>query len=303
MGSHLVENLVAEGNQVIVLDDLSNGSLNNLRAVRKDITLLRLDASKESSIRKIGKLDGIFHLACHPRSFSFHRPARDVDVNLRSTINMLEVARKHDAKLVFTSNSGIYGEPQHVPMDEEHPIDCKTPYDVNKYASELQIRAFVKEFALKSVVCRLASVYGPRQKVNEKLGWRPVVATFVNCFVTRKPPVVFGDGEQTRDLIYVKDVVDGLVKAFNSEEAEGEAFNLSTGVETSVNCLLQMISDVFGIELHPERGPPSIGDIRHMCYSNLKAQRIFKFEVKYPLSVALKGYVAWARVNIGHATG
>lgn len=294
VGSHLAEKLSSQ-NHVVVIDDLTNGSRRNLSKVGRKIRLLKYDVSKPEVMRKSGKVDGIFHLACHPRSFSFNRPARDVDVNVRSTVNVLELARKCDAKFVFTSNSGIYGEPQYLPMDEKHPIDCKTPYDVNKYASELQIKAFARQYGLPTVVCRLATVFGPRQRVNEKLGWRPLVATFVERMISRKRPVIFGDGEQTRDLIYVLDVVEGLLGAFNSKEATGEVFNLSTGVETSVNSVYRMVSEIIGANLDAEQGPPSVGDIRRMCYSNEKARRVFNFEIKHPLAVALREYVEWSR--------
>jgi len=292
VGSHLVERL-AQRNEILVLDDLSNGSLSNLKAVRKRIEFARVDVSKESSTKKVVGVDGVFHLACHPRSFSFSRPARDVDVNVKSTINMLELARKSDAKLVFASNSGIYGDPHYLPMDEEHPIDCKTPYDANKYASELQMRAYQRQYSLRTVVCRLATVYGPRQRVNEKLGWRPVVATFLERVIKGRRPTIFGDGEQTRDLIFVQDVVTGIMKAFISRKADGEIFNLSTGVETSVNSLIRILSELLGEKIDPERGPPSVGDVRRMCCSNAKAQKALNFEIKYPLKAGLKEYLNW----------
>jgi UDP-glucose 4-epimerase len=292
VGSHFLDRFASE-NEIIVLDDLSNGSVSNLGNVRSKIKLMRVDVSKESSLAKLGKVSGIFHMACHPRSFSFNKPARDVDVNLRATMNMLELARKSDAKLIFTSNSGIYGDPKYLPMTEEHPIDCKTPYDVNKYASELQMLTYRKQYGVRTAACRLATVYGPRQRVNEKLGWRPVVATFLEYLMKGKHPVVFGDGEQTRDLIYVKDVVDGLMKAFVSKEADGEAFNLGTCVETSVNTLLHTLVEITGKRIESVQGPPSIGDLRRMCLSIEKAKKTFNFEIKYPLHTALKEYVAW----------
>ena len=292
VGSHFLDRFAPE-NEIIVLDDLSNGSMSNLVNVRRKIKFLRADVAKQSSVARVGKVDGIFHFACFPRSFSFNKPTRDVDVNLRATMNMLELARKMDAKMVFTSNSGIYGDPKYLPMDEKHPISCKTPYDVNKYASELHMLAYQRQYGVRTVACRLATVYGPRQKVNEKLGWRPVVATFLEYLIKGKQPVVFGDGEQTRDLIYVKDVVDGLMKAFISKEADGEAFNLGTCVETSVNTLLRKIEEITGEKVEPALGPPSIGDLRRMCCSNEKAKKTFNFEIKYPLDIALKEYVEW----------
>jgi UDP-glucose 4-epimerase len=212
-------------------------------------------------------------------------------------MNVLEVARRSDAKLVFTSNSGIYGDPSYLPMDEQHPINCKTPYDVNKYASELHMRAYQRQYGLATVACRLATVYGPRQRVNEKLGWRPVVATFLERVAKGKRPTIFGDGEQTRDLIYVRDVVDGLVKAFHSNDANGEVFNLGSGTETSINSVLRKICEILGKDIEPERQSPSVGDIRRMCCSNLKAKKTFGFKIKYPLDTALKEYVSWYGVQ------
>ncbi len=293
----------ADQHKIIVADDLSNGSLKNLKSVSKKIRFLRVDVSTNPIFRKVPKLDGIFHLACHPRSFSFDNPTRDVDVNLRATINLLELARRSDAKLVFTSNTGVYGDPQYLPMDEQHPINCKTPYDVNKFASELQIATYRRQYGLRSVVCRLGTVFGPRQRVNEKLGWRPVVATFLERLITGRRPTVYGDGEQTRDLIYVKDVADGLMKAFNSPTADGEVFNLSTGVETSVNSVLKMVSEAVGKSVDPKRGPPTVGDIRRMCCSNSKAQKTFNFRIRYNLPVALREYVDSYRANLGGHRG
>jgi UDP-glucose 4-epimerase len=290
VGSHFLDRFVEE-HEITVVDDFSNGSLSNIRAVRRTIRLVRADVSKESILRKIGRVEGIFHLACHPRSFSFKNPTRDVDVNVRSTLLMLELARKFDAKLIFSSNTGIYGDPQYLPMDEQHPINCKTPYDVDKYASELQIKTYGTQYGLRAVVCRFATVFGPRQRVNEKLGWRPLVATFVRYMMMKKRPTVFGDGEQTRDLIYVKDIVEGLMRAFSSKQAEGGVFNLSTEVETSVNMVLRKLCTLLGEEVEPERGPPSVGDLRRMCCSNAKARETFNFEIKYPLDAALREYV------------
>ena len=293
VGSHFAD-LYAKDNEIVVMDDLSNGSLKNLQAVKDRIKFIQIDISRQSAITKQRrKFDGIFHLACHPRSFSFNNPSRDVDVNVRATLHLLELARKTDAKMIFTSNSGIYGDPQYLPMDEKHPISCKTPYDVNKFSSELHMRAYRKQYGIKTVVCRLATVYGPRQRVNEKLGWRPVVAAFIQQLIKDKPPTVFGDGEQTRDLIYVKDVAHGLMDAFNSPQAEGETFNLGTGVETSINMLLTKVGKTLGKSVAPIHGPPSVGDLRRMCLAIDKAKRAFNFQISYPLDSALNEYVKW----------
>jgi len=270
VGSHLVEELVCSSYSVTVLDDLSNGSRDNLRSVIDRIKFKLADISRKDWISKIPRAHVVFHLACHPRSFSFANPQKDVCVNLIGSVNVLEYARKHDARIVFSSNSGIYGPC--VLAKENDAASCLTPYDVDKYSTELMLGAYNKQYGIKSIIFRFATIYGPRQRVNEKYGWRPVVATFATRLLRSRPVTIFGDGHQTRDLVYVKDVSDALLRSIRYK-GDFDIFNLSTGRETKVIDVFRMVSRFVGVKASPRHGPPLPGDIRRMSYSNEKIRR------------------------------
>ncbi|MBN2073490.1 MAG: GDP-mannose 4,6-dehydratase, partial [Actinobacteria bacterium] len=230
VGSHLSEYIIEKGGNIVIIDDLSNGSMENLDNIRDEIDFIQFDISGSmSKLKELlvkYKFDGIFNLACFPRSLSLSDPVRDVDVNARGTINILEIARGNHSKVVFTSNSGIYGNPEYLPMDEKHPDKPSTPYDANKLVSEYYLKIYNKIYGLPIAICRLATVYGERQRT--KPGWKPVIPEFVAKVLQNEPPTIYWDGNQTRDLIYVKDVVQGLTKAYTSDTKD-EIFILGTG--------------------------------------------------------------------------
>jgi len=294
IGSHLCEQLVKDGNQVIILDDFSNGSEENLlnlttiKIIRGSITSLPNDISDNA-------FDGIFHLATHPRSFSLADPLRDVEVNAKGMLNVLELAKKQNIKVVFTSNSGICGTPDYIPVDESHKDKPSTPYDANKLVSEYYCKIYHNIYQTKSIIFRLATVYGTRQRVNVKLGWRPVVATLISDIHSGKKPTINGTGNQTRDLIHVSDIVQGLIKGMNSKIENAEKFLLSTGLETSVNNLLKMIFLVVGKKVEIEQKPETPGDITRMCLSYEKAKKAFGFEPKITLENGIKDYYNWLK--------
>jgi len=294
VGSHLVGELVKRGIPVTVVDDLSNGSIENLQDVLHDITFVKDDISR-SGFDLSGNFDAIFHLATHPRSFSLADPYRNLEVNAKGMLNVLELAKKRGSKVIYTSNSGIYGEPKFLPVDESHPDDPKTPYDATKLLGEHLARIYFRIHHVPCVIFRLATVYGERQKVNEKLNWRPVVAEFMRRVLNGETPVIYGDGEQTRDLIYVKDVVKGLTLGAQMDSADGELMILSTGRETSVNQLLETLVKITGIEAKPRHEAPIPGDIRRMVYSFEKAKRLVGYEPSYTLEAGLKRCIKWYR--------
>ncbi|NHH96656.1 UDP-glucose 4-epimerase [Candidatus Nitrosotalea sp. FS] len=298
VGSHLIESLVNENIKVTVLDDFSNGSEKNLQQVKDKIQIEKFDISNTdwNSINKYNP-DTIFHLATHPRSFSLQDPKRNMEVNVHGTLNVLEFAKKKDAKVIYTSNSGICGDPQFLPVTEEHPIDCKTPYDANKLVGELYAKIYYKIHGVYSVIFRLATVYGERQRVNEKLGWRPLIATLVEKVEKGETPIIQWDGEQTRDLIYVKDVVDCLILGAKSKDHGGEMFLLSTNTETSVNKAHETVCKTIGKNVTPKYGEMLPGDLRRMVLSYDKAKKAFGFSPKVPVEEGVRRYVEWYRKN------
>lgn len=273
MGSHLVERLVARGDDVTVIDDLSNGSLTNIQGPLDSgkINFIQQDISSKLDKRfNWGDADVIYHLACWPRSRSYVNPIRDVEVNLIGTVMMLEYARRCGARVIFSSNSGIYDSAIQ-PIKEGNPENPTTPYDVDKLAAEHMIKAYAKAYGIPYTIFRFATVYGPRQRVSSE--WNPVVATFIDTLKRGDTPYITGDGQQTRDFIYVGDIVDALVKGAEVKESVGPIL-LGSGVETSVVDALKTVCRVLDKPVKYEARPRSLGEIQRMSYDCSIARRI-----------------------------
>ena len=292
IGSHLVEELVRSGRQVTVLDDFSNGSRSNLDAVASKVVMIERDISRPyTDLLENTEVDELYSLACYPRQISFQNPRRDCEVNLVGTMNALEVARKKGAKVAFASNTGIVSNPKTIPVDETFPPNPLTPYDTHKLASEYLLRVYSKMYNVRSVVLRFASVYGPRQRVNEKLGWRPVIPEFCMKLLQGVSPTIDGDGAQTRDFVFVKDIVDGVIAAMQSNSNEGDIFILGTNRETSILDLYRTISKILRVDVPPNYGPRKPEEIMRMRYDYSKAHRAFGWDPRTQLPDGLRSTV------------
>ena len=293
VGSHLVEELVQNDHKVTVLDNLSNGNIQNLshvEGITKDIS----NVENLETIHFSEKFDGIFHLATSPRSSSLQDPLKDIETNCKGMIRVLELAKKNNAKVVFTSNSGIYGSAEEGKAIDENSINNPTtPYDADKLVAEYYCKIYHNIYGVKSAVVRFATVYGERQVVNEKLNWRPLVATFVKKVVNNEEVTINGDGKQTRDLIYVKDAVQGVIKAMNSSSDNAQVFLLSTKTETSVNDVLHLIEDIVGLKAKIRKTDPLKGDIRRMKYDYNKAKENLGFEPKFSVKDGIERLVKY----------
>jgi UDP-glucuronate decarboxylase len=291
VGSHLVEELARNGHDITVLDNLSNGQINNLKHVKDAITAYISNVEQLQATHFSDKFDGIFHLATAPRSSSLIDPLRDIETNCKGMIAVLEFARKNNAKVVFTSNSGIYGTTEIGRSINENSVNNPTtPYDANKFVSEWYCKIYHEIHGVSSIILRLATVYGVRQKVNEKLNWRPLVATFVKNVINDEDVIINGDGEQTRDLIYVKDVVQGLIKAMESAVNAADIFLLSTDQETSVNEVLRIVEQIAKKTARKKYSEPLKGDIRRMRYDYSKARNVLNFEPKFTASYGISQF-------------
>jgi nucleoside-diphosphate-sugar epimerase len=282
VGSHLSEELVNQGHDIIILDNLSNGQLSNISKIKDKITVYIAQVEQLQSTIFNDQFDGVFHLATAPRSSSLADPMRDIESNCKGMIAVLELAKRHGAKVVFTSNSGIYGSSvDGSAINESSVNNPTTPYDANKLVSEYYSKIYYNIYGVKSALVRFATVYGERQKVNEKLNWRPLVATFVKNVVNNESVKINGDGEQTRDLIYVKDAVQGVIKAMNSSVDNADVFLLSTNTETSVKQVLDLVENIVGKKANVNYDEPLKGDIKRMRYDYSKAKEYFGYEPKY----------------------
>jgi UDP-glucose 4-epimerase len=290
IGSHLCERLVGDGHKVTVIDNLSNGHIENLKQVEKDVILMRKDILDLGPTElTAGKPEAVYHLACHPRSFSFNDPTRDARVNIESSVMILEACRMTGAKFIFSSNSGIYGDASIVPTPETYPVsDFKTPYDLGKFATEEFAKMYSRNYGLKYTIARFATVYGPRQRIDEERKWHPVVVQFLTSLMRGESPVIFWDGNQTRDFIYVADVVDALVNILTKTSTDNNVFNVSTGIETTMNRLFEVARKVVGSKIEPTRRGMALGDLRRSCYSNDKLRKATGWEPKVSLAEGVK---------------
>ena len=300
VGSHLTEKLYDAGHDVTVLDNLSNGHQSNLSHLRNKITLYISNVEQIKSTIFSKKFDGIFHLATAPRSSSLSDPFQDIETNCKGMISILELAKKDNAKVVFTSNSGIYGSKDNTSSIDENSINNPTtPYDANKLVSEFYCKIYYNIYNVHSAIVRFATVYGERQRVNESLNWRPLVATFVKNVLGHENVTINGDGMQTRDLLYVKDAVQGVIKAMESSSNSAEIFLLSTNTETSVNKVLESIENIVGAKANVIHSDFLKGDIMRMRYSYSKAKNNFSFEPQYSLEQGITRMIEYTRENQG----
>ena len=286
IGSHVVDALLARGDDVHVLDDLSTGKRENIpggaRVHEGDI---RHDADR---VFDEVEPEVCFHLAAQADvRVSVKRPDHDADVNVIGTLRVLEAARRHDAKIVFSSTGGaIYGECDG-PAREDHPRLPLAPYGVSKLAGEEYIAAFNRLYGSGHVSLRYGNVYGPRQDPHGEAG---VVAIFMKRLRAGGTPRIFGDGKQTRDYVYVGDVVAATLAAV---ERGGGVLNIGTGVETSVLDLYARVQRAAGIERDPGFASPRSGELQRSVLDPALAERELSWKPTHSLDEGLAETWAW----------
>ncbi|HVB91666.1 MAG TPA: NAD-dependent epimerase/dehydratase family protein [Acidimicrobiales bacterium] len=276
IGSTLVDRLLVEGHEVDVVDDFSTGSLANLADARSSagraLTIHHLDITAPALVELMARRrpELVFHLAAQADvRVSVLRPAFDATVNVIGSLHVLEGARQAGTERVIFAASGgtLYGEPapEDLPVREAHPHQPLSPYGVAKKAVLDYLVAYRELHALEFSALALANVYGPRQDPHGEAG---VVAIFAEHLLRGEPVTVYGDGEQTRDFVFVDDVVDAFVRA--ATRGGGLVCNIGTGCGTSVNELLSTMAGQAGVDAMPVRGAPRAGELRH---SRLDIQR------------------------------
>jgi UDP-glucose 4-epimerase len=294
IGSHVVDALLARGDEVHVLDNLSSGKRANVAAgaqlheadIRQDTADVFAEARPEVC----------FHLAAQiDVRVSVERPDLDADVNVVGTLRVLEAAREHQTKIVFASTGGaIYGECDG-PAAEDHPRAPLAPYGVSKLAAEEYIAAYNRLYDTAHVSLRYGNVYGPRQDPHGEAG---VVAIFMNALRDGKTPRIYGEGTQTRDYVYVGDVVTATVAA---AAHDGGVFNVGTGSETSVLELYERIQGVTGIDRRADHAEPRAGELQRSVLDPSSAQRELGWSAQRSLDEGLSA--TWAWISGGHAQG
>jgi UDP-glucose 4-epimerase len=293
IGSALVDRLLAEGHEVDVVDDLSTGSLSNLAEARstggKALRIHQLDIRVPELIELAARRrpEVVFHLAAQASvPVSVARPLFDADVNVLGTLNVLEGARAAGSdRVVFAASGGtLYGDPdvsKH-PIRETMPHRPLSPYGVSKKSAVDYMVAYRELHAVEFTALALANVYGPRQDPHGESG---VVAIFAQRLVAAQPITIFGDGEQTRDFVYVDDAVDAFVRA--SARGGGLVCNVGTGRGTSINEIYRVLAEAANVDAPAEHGPPRAGDVRHSSLDAARAAMQLGWQAFTPLTTGL----------------
>lgn len=303
VGSHVAEALVREGCEVAVLDDLSTGRRQNLpRGVALYEGDVRDARFVELVFREV-RPEAVSHQAAQASvARSVREPRLDADVNVLGLLVVLEAAARHGARRFVLASTGgaLYGDVRE-PAGEDRPARPESPYGVDKWAGEEHLRLFARERGLSAVSLRYGNVYGPRQDPRGEAG---VVAIFADALVRGRAPVIFGDGSQTRDYVYVEDVARANVLALRAP-APGpggfRAYNVGTGVATDVRTLYARIRSAVGPEAAPEptHGPPRPGDLRASVLDSRRIAEELGWRPTVDLDEGLRRTVAWVRAQAG----
>lgn len=296
VGSHVVDRLLGDGHAVAVVDNLSTGrrELVNRRADLHvcDIRSPRLEAAFAAS-----RPEAVVHVAAQAAvSRSVADPRFDASVNVLGTVNVLEAARRARVRrLVYISTGGAaYGDTDVLPTPEDHPARATSPYGVSKVAAERYVDCWAGLTGSSALSLRLANVYGPRQN---PLGEAGVIAIFVHRLLSGQPCVVNGDGEQTRDYVYVEDVADAVSRALARPDAAG-VVNVGTGVETSVNELYRRLALAAGVSRPAERGPARPGEQRRSVLDPGRAKVLLGWVPATPLDEGIQRTLAYFRSTV-----
>ena len=297
IGSQLVDLLVDREWEVLVLDDLSSGSMDNVAAARKrgPVSVLVTGVNAPELPDVVGRFgpEVVFHLAAQSKVRpSVEDPRHDAEVNVLGTINVLDAARRGGVRKVCFASSGgaIYGGGAKLPAKETSDKAPESPYGISKKVVEDYFRWYRSLYGLEYTLCALANVYGPRQDPGLEGG---VTAIFSLALLEGRRPTIFGDGRQTRDFVYVEDVCDAFLRA--ADAGDGELINIGTGLEVSVLELYDAVADVTGFDDRPIFGDPKPGDVQRSVVDASKAKRVLGWEAWTPLREGLAKTVQWYR--------
>lgn len=288
IGSHLVEALVGRGEQVRVLDNLSTGRLDNLAAVGRQIEFIQGDVGDAAAVqRAVAGAEVIFHLAAIVSvPHSMRQPVETELTNTVGTLNLLQAAKSAGARrLVLSSTCAIYGDEATLPKTEAMLPCPKSPYAVSKLAAEYYCQIFQEAFGLETVILRYFNVFGPRQDPSSP--YSGVISIFVDRLAAGLTPTIFGDGQQTRDFVYVGDVVRANLQAATIPEATGQLFNIGTGRPTSINQLFEDLNHLFEVAAKPNYEPARPGDVVHSYADPSRAQTVLGWSAQVDLREGL----------------
>jgi nucleoside-diphosphate-sugar epimerase len=294
IGSHIVETLVERGDAVRVLDNLLTGKKENLAPILPKIEFIEGDIRDLDTCRRaVDGMNHVFHQAALPSvPRSVEDPLLTNDINITGTLNLLLAARDAGVKsFVLASSSSVYGDDPALLKVEGHEGKPLSPYAISKSVDEKYAQVFHDLFGFEAVSLRYFNVFGPRQDPFSQ--YAAVIPLFITKVLEGEPPVIYGDGEQSRDFTFVENVVEGNILAAHSEKAGGEAINIACGERLTVNALLKAVNDILGTKVKPIYADPRPGDIKHSTADIRKARRFMDFTPGVSFMDGLRETVAW----------
>ncbi|CEH27617.1 UDP-glucose 4-epimerase [Aneurinibacillus migulanus] len=293
IGSHIVDQALEAGYEVCIVDDLSTGKRGQVNP-QASFYEMDIESPDIERVFQAERPDFVIHQAAQSSvPVSVQNPVHDAKINIVGTINLLEVARKHGVrKVVYASSAAVYGEPQYMGIDEVHPKQPLSPYGISKYVPEFYLNAYHHLYGLNYTAFRYANVFGERQDPKGEGG---VVSIFVDRALAEEELTVFGDGQQTRDFVYVKDVARANIMALTS--GDNEIFNISTNEKTSINQLIALMNDALGTELKVRYDAPREGDILHSYLDNANAIEKLGWTPRYSLRQGLEKTLHFYRTS------
>lgn len=289
IGSHIAEELVNKGETVVIYDDLSSGYEHNIAHIRDKCTFIKGDIRNYPLLKE--SMQGaqyVFHEAALVSVFdSVNRPEDNNSINITGTMNVLLAARDNQVKrVVLASSAAVYGNDPTLPKQEDMLPQPASPYAIGKITGEYYLQVFAELFNVETVCLRYFNVFGPRQDPSSM--YSGVISKFTDVLKNKDTPTIFGDGKQTRDFVFVKDIVQGNMLAMHSDKVgKGEVFNIATNQTTDLLTLLSTINEILGLDIQPEFKEVRAGDIRHSYASIEKAKTVLEYEPKFSLKEGL----------------
>jgi len=301
IGSALVRGLVAEGRaaSIIVVDNLSTGKRHNLEGVNGPVEFHQVDIRDGAALDPLFRgSDVVYHLAAIPSvPRSIREPELSHAVNVDGTFQTLLAAKRSGVqRVVYAASSSAYGETPTLPKVETMPPNPKSPYAVQKLLGEYYARVFADVYSLETVSLRYFNVFGPRQDPGSP--YSGVISRFCSAILSRQPPTIYGDGEQSRDFTYVDNIVQLCMKASRAEAASGNVYNGGVGGRVTLNEVWRVLQKIEGVEIAPVYEAPRAGDVRHSQADMSAAQRDLGYEPAVDFETGLRCTLEWFRGNL-----
>ena len=296
IGSNIAEALINAGKKVRIIDNLSTGHIENISDFSAQVDFIQGDIRYLNTVMEVmNGVDYVLHQAALPSvPRSIQTPIESNDNNLNGTLNILYAAAKSGVKrVIYAASSSAYGNAEQLPKVEDMAPKPMSPYAVNKLAGELYCSVYSQVFDLETVALRYFNVFGPRQDPNSF--YSAVIPKFIKALLEGKSPVIYGDGEQSRDFSYIDNVVSANLLACKAPEASGHMMNLACGKRTSLNALYRMLQDILGVKIPAKYTDPRPGDVKHSLADISKAEKLLAYKVDVPVFEGLKRTATWFR--------